>query len=142
MEDSALREQLVTLLRGGEAHVKAEPALADVNSQFWNARPAAEVHSIWEDLEHMRIAQEDILRFTVDPSWKSPEWTAGYWPAKTEVVFKRFGSGYVLKEIWIEGSKEGAETVPVEAEHHLAKSESKGDQHVAARKRSDTAKNR
>jgi hypothetical protein len=63
-------------------------------------------------------------------------------PAKTEVVFKRFGSGYVLKEIWIEGSNEGAETVPVEAEHHLAKSESKGDQHVAARKRSDTAKNR
>jgi hypothetical protein len=86
MKDSALREQLVALLRGGEAHVKAEPALADVNSQFWNARPAAEVHSLWEDLEHMRIAQEDILRFTVDPSWKSPEWTAGYWPAKTEVV--------------------------------------------------------
>ena len=63
-------------------------------------------------------------------------------PAKTEVVFKRFGSGYVLKEIWIEGSKEGAETVPVEAEHHLAKNESRGDQRVAARKRSDSTKNR
>ena len=86
MEDSVLREQLVVLLRGGEAHIKAEPALADVNSQFRNVRPAAEVHSIWEDLEHMRIAQEDILRFMVDPSWKSPEWTAGYWPAKTEGV--------------------------------------------------------
>jgi len=63
-------------------------------------------------------------------------------PAKTEVVFKRFGSGYVLKEIWIEGSKEGAETVPVEAEHHLAKNESRGDRRVAARKRSDSTKNR
>ena len=86
MEDSVLREQLVVLLGGGEAHINAKPALADVKPQFRNVRPAAEVHSIWEDLEHMRIAQEDILRFTVDPSWKSPEWTAGYWPSKTEGV--------------------------------------------------------
>ena len=86
MDDSVLREQLVVLLRGGEAHIKAEPALANVSPQFRNVRPAADVHSVWEDLEHMRIAQEDILRFTVDPSWKSPEWTAGYWPSKTEGV--------------------------------------------------------
>jgi hypothetical protein len=63
-------------------------------------------------------------------------------PRKTEVVFKRFGDGYVLKAIWIEGSKEGAETIPVEAEHHLARSDAKGEQHIAARKRSDSAKNR
>jgi hypothetical protein len=53
-------------------------------------------------------------------------------PSKTEVVFKRYGDRYVLTEIWIEGSKEGAETLSVEAEHHLAKSDSKGDQLVAA----------
>jgi DinB family protein len=86
MQDSVLREQLVQLLRGGEAHVKAEAALADVNTQFRNVRPAADVHSIWEELEHLRIAQEDILRFTVDPKWKSPEWPAGYWPAKVDGV--------------------------------------------------------
>jgi hypothetical protein len=63
-------------------------------------------------------------------------------PGKTEVVFKRFGNGYVLKQIWIEGSKEGAETLTVEAEHHVAKSDAQGDQHLAARKKSDTAKNR
>jgi hypothetical protein len=86
MEDSVVREQLVELLRGGEAHVKAKTALAGVNPQFRNVRPAADVHSVWEELEHMRIAQEDILRYTLDPSWKSPEWTEGYWPRKTESV--------------------------------------------------------
>jgi len=86
MEDSVLREQLVQLLRGGEAHIKTDAALANVSSQFRNVRPAADVHSIWEELEHIRIAQEDILRFTVDPKWKSPEWTAGYWPATTDTL--------------------------------------------------------
>ena len=86
MEDSVLREQLVGVLRGGEAHIKPEPALADVSPQFRNVRPTEDVRSIWEELEHMRIAQEDILRYTLDPSWKSPEWTAGYWPANTERV--------------------------------------------------------
>src|SRR5258705_4462525 len=60
-------------------------------------------------------------------------------PSKTEVVFNRYGEGYVLKAIWIEGSSEGAETLPVEAERHLARSESKGEQRVAARKRPDTS---
>jgi uncharacterized damage-inducible protein DinB len=81
MEDAVLREQLVELLRGGEAHIKPHAALADVSAEYRNVRPAAEVHSVWEELEHMRIAQEDILRYTLDPSWKSPEWTEGYWPS-------------------------------------------------------------
>lgn len=63
-------------------------------------------------------------------------------PSKTDVVFKRYGDGYVLKAIWIGGSNEGAETLPVEGERHLARSDSKGEQHVAARKRSETSKSR
>ncbi|MEK6321570.1 MAG: DinB family protein [Acidobacteriota bacterium] len=86
MEDSVLREQLVELLRGGEAHAKAETALANIDPQFRNVRPPADVHSVWESLEHMRIAQEDILRYTIDASWKSPEWPQGYWPTMTESV--------------------------------------------------------
>jgi uncharacterized damage-inducible protein DinB len=86
MVDSALREQLVEVLRGGEAHIKAENALANVSREFRNVRPAAHVRSVWEELEHMRIAQEDILRYTLDPSWKSPEWTEGYWPTETAKV--------------------------------------------------------
>src|SRR4030095_5722896 len=74
MDESVLRAQLVELLLGGQAHVKPESALADLGPQLRNRRPATDVHSVWEELEHLRIAQEDILRYTIDASWKSPKW--------------------------------------------------------------------
>jgi len=86
MDDSVFRDQLVELLRGGEAHVKAEAALANVDPPFRNVRPPADVHSVWEELEHMRIAQQDILRYTLDASWTSPEWPEGYWPSDHQSV--------------------------------------------------------
>jgi len=86
MDESVFRDQLVSLLEGGEAHVKAEAALGNVGPQFRNVRATADVHSIWEELEHLRIAQQDILRFTIDPSWKSPKWPEGYWPVETQQV--------------------------------------------------------
>jgi hypothetical protein len=58
-------------------------------------------------------------------------------PSKTELVFSRYGNSYVLKSIWIEGSNDGAETMPVEGERHVAKHPGeKADQRVAATKRS------
>ena len=50
-------------------------------------RPADGLHTVWEELEHIRLAQEDILRYTLDADWRSPDWPAGYWPANvTEVT--------------------------------------------------------
>jgi uncharacterized damage-inducible protein DinB len=86
MDESVFRAQLVALVRGGEAHVKPGAALANVNPQSRNARPSTDVHSVWEELEHIRIAQEDILRYTIDASWVSPKWPDGYWPARTDTV--------------------------------------------------------
>ena len=64
-------------------------------------------------------------------------------PSKTEVVFKRYGKGYVLKDIWVEGEISGAESMTAEGERHAAKGrDSKGEQRVAARKGSDTTKSR
>jgi hypothetical protein len=64
-------------------------------------------------------------------------------PSKSEVVFKRYGDRYVLKDIWVDGSKTGAETTTVEAERHAAKRHPlEGEQRVEARKKSDTAANR
>ena len=58
-------------------------------------------------------------------------------PSKSEIVFKRYGDGYVLKDIWEAGSMSGAEAVAVEGERHLAKShDSTGEEHVATRKKS------
>ena len=86
MDESVFRAQLVELLRGGEAHVKAEDALKGVGAKARNVRPSAETRSIWEELEHMRLAQEDILRYTLDPKWESPAFPAGYWPPEDQTV--------------------------------------------------------
>jgi uncharacterized damage-inducible protein DinB len=98
MKESVLRENLVELLRGGHAHASPEEALADISPEFRNARPADGLHSVWEELEHIRIAQEDILRYTLDASWESPQWPSGYWPANpknlTEELWSASVSGF------------------------------------------------
>ena len=86
MDDAILRESLVELLRGKQAHVGVRQAIEGLRPELRHVRPEAGLHSVWEDLEHMRIAQEDILRYTLDPSWQSPEWPGGYWPRPAEQV--------------------------------------------------------
>lgn len=95
MKESVLRENLVELLRGEQAHVSPEKALADTNPALRNVRTAEGLHSVWEELEHIRIAQEDILRYTLDASWKSPQWPSGYWPAKSEDLTEEMWSATV-----------------------------------------------
>jgi hypothetical protein len=80
MNNKNLRKNLVELLRGGSAHVSIEKALENINPELRNFRPEPNIHSIYEELEHMRIAQEDIYRYTIHEGWESPEWPDGYWP--------------------------------------------------------------
>jgi hypothetical protein len=77
---SALREHVLNLLRGGQAHLDFDTAVADLPAELRGARPPGLPHTPWRLVEHMRIAQWDILRFTVDPHHVSPEFPAGYWP--------------------------------------------------------------
>lgn len=86
MDDTVMREELVKLLKGGEAHANVEAALSGVSSEFRSVRPAANVHSVWEELEHLRLAQEDILRYAIDASWQSPEFPEGYWPPENQTA--------------------------------------------------------
>ena len=95
MDDVVLRENLVELLKGGHAHATAKQAVARVGAKNRTRRPAPGRHSIWELLEHLRIAQEDILRYTLDPSWRSPEFPAGYWPRGDGAVSGRRWSASV-----------------------------------------------
>lgn len=78
--DDALRDQLCWLLDGGGAHVSFEKAVSDLSTDDQGRRPASLPYSPWEVLEHMRIAQWDIVRFCQEPAHESPEWPAGYWP--------------------------------------------------------------
>ena len=78
--DDALREHLLYLLRGGGAHLDFEAAVAGLPAALRGARPAGVPHSPWRLLEHLRLAQWDILEFSRDPDHVSPPWPEGYWP--------------------------------------------------------------
>jgi uncharacterized damage-inducible protein DinB len=78
--DHALREQIVGLLSKGEAHLTFEDAIKGLPADARSKKPAGAAHSPWELIEHMRIAQKDILEFTKDGRHKSPKFPAGYWP--------------------------------------------------------------
>ncbi|MGZ3380912.1 MAG: DinB family protein, partial [Isosphaeraceae bacterium] len=80
MSIEALRKHLLELLEGGHAHLDFETAIADLPVELRGVRPQGLPHTPWRLLEHMRIAQWDILRFSVDPDHVSPEFPAGYWP--------------------------------------------------------------
>jgi hypothetical protein len=75
-----LRKHLIELLGGGHAHLTFDKAVAGLPPALQGAKPPGLPHTPWRLLEHMRIAQWDILRFSIDPGHVSPEFPAGYWP--------------------------------------------------------------
>ena len=77
---AALREHLLYLLRGGGAHLDFEKAVTGLPPELRGVRPAGLPHSPWRLLEHMRIAQWDILEFSRNPRHVSPPFPEGYWP--------------------------------------------------------------
>jgi hypothetical protein len=80
VNDEALREHLISLLSGGNAHLDLDAALNGVPQKLRGIRPEGAPHSLWELLEHMRIAQWDILEFSRDAKHIPPGWPQGYWP--------------------------------------------------------------
>ena len=82
--DRAVREHVLRLLEGKGAHVDFDRAVEGVPPELRGRRPEGMPHSPWEILEHLRIAQEDILEFSRDPGWRSPDWPSGYWPEAPE----------------------------------------------------------
>jgi hypothetical protein len=80
--DKALREQLVDLLKGGGAHAKFEDVAADFPVKLRGQKPQGMPHSPWMLLEHLRIAQKDILEFCRNPKYVAPDWPDDYWPER------------------------------------------------------------
>lgn len=78
--EQTLRDHLLYLLRGEGAHLSLEAALGGIPAAVRGKRPKGAPHSPWEILEHIRIAQWDILEFSRNARHVSPEWPAGYWP--------------------------------------------------------------
>jgi DinB superfamily len=83
-QNRALRDQLVKLLEGGTAHADFDRAVERFPAALRGVKPAGAPHSAWELLEHLRLAQWDMLEFSRNPRHKSPPWPDGYWPATPE----------------------------------------------------------
>lgn len=82
-ERDVLREHLLELLEGGAAHLTFEEAIECFPPEHWATRADSLPHSAWELLEHLRLCQWDILRFSIDPSHVSPDFPDGYWPSSS-----------------------------------------------------------
>ena len=82
-QDKQLREHLIYLLAGGGAHAKFDDVIKNLPPTLRGTKPQNFPHSPWMLLEHLRIAQWDILEFSRNEKHESPKWPEGYWP-KTE----------------------------------------------------------
>ena len=80
--DKVVREQLLFVLRGGNAHMNFDQAVVDFPIQQINTKPPNVSYPPWYLLEHLRIDQWDILEFIRDPKHVSPAWPEGYWPSE------------------------------------------------------------
>ena len=77
---ASLRQHLIEVLTGGHAHATFEDAVKGLPPKLHGAKPANFPHSAWMILEHLRIAQWDILEFSRNKKHESPKWPEGYWP--------------------------------------------------------------
>jgi len=83
-QNKKLVAELSKLLLGGNAHADLKDALADLPADLRGKIPDNLPYSIWQLLEHIRIAQWDMLNFCIDPNHKSPKWPDEYWPKEVE----------------------------------------------------------
>lgn len=79
--DKQVRDQLLALLQGGDAHMTFDEAVANFPRDRVNTKLPHVPYTPWHLLEHLRIAQWDILEFIRNPRYVSPPWPEGYWPA-------------------------------------------------------------
>jgi DinB superfamily len=83
-QDRLLREHVVYLLNGGGAHAQFDAVIKDMPENLRGVKPEGLQHSAWMLLDHLRLAQWDILEFSRNAKHESPKWPEGYWP-KNEV---------------------------------------------------------
>ncbi len=79
-DDKAIRDHVLKLLKGRQGHIDFGTTLANLPQEFQGKKPEGAPHTPWQLLEHMRIAQWDILEFSRDPKHVSPKFPEGYWP--------------------------------------------------------------
>ena len=80
--DKVLREHVIELLNGRGAHSGFDDVVKNMPEKLRGVKPDGLPHSAWMLLEHLRLAQWDILEFSRNRKYKSPKWPEGYWPER------------------------------------------------------------
>jgi hypothetical protein len=80
MTTPPLRRQLSAALAWGDAHVTFEKAVARMPLRARGVVPAGMPYSVWQLVEHIRLAQSDILEFCIGRKYKPKKWPDAYWP--------------------------------------------------------------
>ena len=75
--------ELERLLNSGGAHVGLEDVTKNIPFELLGEKPHGLPYSIWQLVEHIRIAQWDMLEFSRDDQHKSPKWPQEYWPVES-----------------------------------------------------------
>jgi DinB family protein len=84
-QDDSVRKHVLYLLRGGGAHQSFDDFVTSFPADLCHRRVEGLPYTPWQVLEHMRLAQWDILEFSRDPDHVSPEFPKGYWPKPDEL---------------------------------------------------------
>jgi len=77
--ETVARKELTKLIMGGNAHATFEEAIHGLPDKLRGVKPEGMPYSIWQLVDHIRIAQWDILKFSTNPEHQSPKWPEGYW---------------------------------------------------------------
>jgi hypothetical protein len=79
-DNKVLRKAVLILLRGGRAHITFEKAVANFPDALRGRKPRGAPYTPWQQLEHMRLAQWDILEYIRNPQYVALPFPEGYWP--------------------------------------------------------------
>ena len=84
MKSSELRDTLARQLRRSQSHAGLSTALEGFPPELAGQSAAGHPHTAWQQVEHMRLAAEDLIAYCEDPKYKARDWPDGYWPESSE----------------------------------------------------------
>lgn len=79
--DKALREDVLHLLTHRNAHIEFKRAVAGLGPALRGKKPEGAPYTPWQQVEHIRLSQRDILEYIRNPHYVQPDWPDDYWPA-------------------------------------------------------------
>ena len=95
--DNNIRAALADYLNNPHTHASLIDAAKNLPEKYYNNKPAGLAYSFWDQLEHIRICQWDMLDFMVNPNYKEIQWPKDYWPKAGDKATKKMWDESIAK---------------------------------------------